>query len=509
MVGNSRRFKAGGYYLPKFLLKCGNKLMIEHVLSMFSYEDTFHLILKKDNNIQKKYINILKKLAPNIKIYFIEAHEAGPTISILNGNLKILDDEEIVISYCDFTVEWDYKLFLKSAYGSDASIPYFDGFQAASLGNTYYAYMKKKNNLMIQLSEKKPFTKNRVNEPTSPGIYYFKSFKYFKTLSKNLFKNQKKFPNNEIYVSLLLNEVVRMNGNVSMFKVQKFICLGTPEDYEQFNYWFSHFNKKKSEKKLNKTAEVSLIPMAGEGKRFKKYGYRTLKPIIQIGNESLLKKCISSLPKSNKQIFLMKKGIYNNKKIINEIENFKNTQNIFIPVYKKTDGQVSTCLLARKFLDSKKSLMISSCDYELEYKEKKLRELISNHNPDVIIFTFKLRSQPVGSYENFAYCKVRKNNVTRVVEKKIISNLPQTDNMVTGTFWFRQASIFLKAADNLISKQIKVNNEYYVGTSINHLINQKYKVLFFEIDKWISFGDPLELNLYYFWQDYFHKNPIT
>ena len=88
--------------------------------------------------------------------------------------------------------------------------------------------------------------------------------------------------------------------------------------------------------------------------RFKKYGYRTLKPIIQIGNETLLNKCVSSLPKSNQQIFLMRKKIYNNKKIIKEIENFKNTKNIVIPVYKKTDGQVSTCLLARKFLEPNK-----------------------------------------------------------------------------------------------------------------------------------------------------------
>lgn len=506
MVGNSRRFKKVGYNLPKFLLNCGDKLMIEHVLSMFSYDDTFHLILNKNHNIKKKYLNFLKNLAPNIHLYYIDDHEKGPTISILNCDLQISENEEIIISYCDFTVEWDYKLFLRSTYGYDASAPYFEGFQAASLGNTYYAYMKKNNNMMKKLSEKKPFTKNRINEPASTGVYYFKSFSYFKILTDKLLSNQKKFPNDEVYVSLLLNEIVRMGGTVNMFKVDKFICFGTPEDYEQFNYWFSHFNKK-TIKKRQIISDISLIPMAGEGKRFKKYGYRTLKPIIQIGNETLLNKCVSSLPKSNQQIFLMRKKIYNNKKIINEIGNFKNTKNIVIPVYKKTDGQVSTCLLARKFLEPNKSLMISSCDYELEYKEKKLRELILNHNPDVVIFTFKLGSQPIGSYENFAYCKTSKNKVMQIVEKKIISNSPQNDHMVTGTFWFRNSSIFLLAADNLISNKIKINNEYYVGTSINYLIKDKYKVLFFEIDKWISFGDPLELNLYYFWQDYFHNNP--
>ena len=57
-------------------------------------------------------------------------------------------------------------------------------------------------------------------------------------------------------------------------------------------------------------------------------------------------------------------------------------------------------------------------------------------------------------------------------------------------------------AEHLIKEDVKVNGEYYVGTSINYLINKGLRVKIFEVDNWISFGDPTELNLYYFWQDY-------
>ena len=53
-----------------------------------------------------------------------------------------------------------------------------------------------------------------------------------------------------------------------------------------------------------------------------------------------------------------------------------------------------------------------------------------------------------------------------------------------------------------MKEDIRVNDEYYVGTSINFLINKGLKVKVFEVDNWVSFGDPTELNLYYFWQDY-------
>ena len=76
--------------------------------------------------------------------------------------------------------------------------------------------------------------------------------------------------------------------------------------------------------------------------------------------------------------------------------------------------------------------------------------------------------------------------------------------MVTGTFWYKEAELFNISAKKLIAEDIRINNEHYVATSINFLINEGYKVKVFEIDQWISYGDPKELNLYYFWEEFFN-----
>ena len=75
--------------------------------------------------------------------------------------------------------------------------------------------------------------------------------------------------------------------------------------------------------------------------------------------------------------------------------------------------------------------------------------------------------------------------------------------MITGTFWYREAELFINSAEKLIKEDIRINNEHYVATSINFLIDQGYKISIFEVDQWISFGDPKELNLYYFWEEFF------
>ena len=411
----------------------------------------------------------------------------------------------VIVSYCDFTVDWDYERFKREVMGYDAGVPFFTGFQAASLGHTKYAYMKVENHRMQELREKESFTSDHLNEPASCGIYYFKSLAYLYELSADLLNSQIEMLNNEAYTSLLLNLCVKRNDSVFAYKINKFICFGTPEDYEQYLYWNNVFNST-SQVVDTEFAQFSLMPMAGEGIRFKEYGYKTSKPFIQIGKESLLEKCISSLPTAANYIYIFRKNDQLQNLIIKKIKDaMPNKPYNIISLDHKTEGQAITCLEAEGYYENEESLLISSCDYALQYDDEKLLSLI-NSECDVIIFTFKLCSLPVGSYEDFAYCKIDElNNVKEVVEKKCISDKPQFDQMVTGTFWFKKGSLFTTAARELLQNRQKINNEYYVGTSINNLINQSLKVKVFEVNQWISFGNPVELNLYYFWEEYFEK----
>ena len=50
----------------------------------------------------------------------------------------------------------------------------------------------------------------------------------------------------------------------------------------------------------------------------------------------------------------------------------------------------------------------------------------------------------------------------------------------------------------------KENKEYYVGNSINYLIKKKKKnFITFDVDYWISFGNPFELDIYHYWEELF------
>lgn len=503
-AGDSHRFKKKGFNKPKYLIKLGSTKIIDYVINMFDYQDTFHIIFQISH--YKKYkeeIDLIKKNYKNINFYFVKSHNLGPVYSIsLVDNLKKINGP-ILISYCDFFVEWDYKKFKKEIYGFDGAISTFKGFHASSFNKNLFAYLKvNKRNEVLEIREKKTFTKNKFNEPASTGIYYFKNFSIYNKYSKKLIKSNKKV-SNEFYVSLVFNEMINDNLKVLNTEVDKFICLGTPEDYLKCNFWLKYFKSKKINTKTYN--QINLIPLAGEGKRFKSKKYKVAKPFIPVENRPMFLTSCKSLPKPHKWIFLIQNNHLKKYSIKNDI--LKEFNSSIISVNTNTSGQLSTCYLARNYLKNNKSLFISSGDYKVLYSDIKLNKIISNNKIDGIIWTTRLKNILYDNAKNFAYCKINNDNeISQIIEKDTISKNPEDDPMVVGCFWYRDKNDFLEAAQYSFRKKNTINNEYYVGNSINYLIKiKKKKFVTFDVDYWISFGNPFELDIYHYWEELFLK----
>ncbi|MFC1478496.1 sugar phosphate nucleotidyltransferase [Candidatus Margulisiibacteriota bacterium] len=249
---------------------------------------------------------------------------------------------------------------------------------------------------------------------------------------------------------------------------------------------------------------INLFPMAGSGNRFFQEKYNVPKPFIPILGKPMFISAIRSFPDADENIFIVLQehvDKYQVNKIINT--NIKNIPGTIIPVNKVTEGQACTCLLAKEKLDPEEGLFISSCDYQTIYDQDKYKQLLDNDSIDVIIWTFKTGNIKKAKPEAFAYCRTEGNKVLEVVEKKVISDTPHLDPAVVGSFTYRRSELFVNGAEQMINRNIRVNNEFYVGTSINQLIEQGYNVVTFEIEKFISFGNPFELMLFQYWQEYF------
>jgi len=96
---------------------------------------------------------------------------------------------------------------------------------------------------------------------------------------------------------------------------------------------------------------------------------------------------------------------------------------------------------------------------------------------------------------------VKLNNfgfVTEVAEKNPISDIA-----TCGIYWYRKGKDFVKCAEQMITKNIRVNNEFYIAPVYNEFIQSKKTLIPFYVHKMWGIGTPEDLN--YFVKEYTRK----
>jgi hypothetical protein len=102
---------------------------------------------------------------------------------ILPFKLKVaILKKDIIVSYCDFLMEWNYKKFKREIINYDFGIVSFKGFHPSSFSGTLYCYLKVLNNEIINLREKKSFTKNHRQNLLRLDHIILKIFQYSEIL---------------------------------------------------------------------------------------------------------------------------------------------------------------------------------------------------------------------------------------------------------------------------------------------------------------------------------------
>jgi len=248
--------------------------------------------------------------------------------------------------------------------------------------------------------------------------------------------------------------------------------------------------------------KVNLIPMAGLGQRFIDEGYTIPKPLIEINGLPMCVKAARCLPNADQWIFICKKEHIELMRIDEVLRNFFPGATI-IPIDYTTNGQASTCLIARELLNKDDILTIGACDNGMSYSHSVFKNKIKNN--DAIIWTFRNNKSVLKNPSMYGWADVHDDgHATRISCKKPISNSPMKDHALVGTFTFKRAEHFLKYTERMIKKNLRINNEFYLDIVLSECINDNLKVIPLEVETYNCWGTPSDL-LKYLGQEVYKK----
>ena len=228
-----------------------------------------------------------------------------------------------------------------------------------------------------------------------------------------------------------------------------------------------------------------LIPMAGAGSRFVNAGYTFPKPLIEVKGKPMIQVVVENLNIKANFIYVVQKehrAKYNLDTLLNLITpgcKIVETEGV-------TEGAACTALLAKEYIDSDKPLFFANSDQFCEWDSNEFMYKMNETDADGGIVSFR------ATHPKWSFAKINDEGlVTEVAEKNPISDIA-----TVGYYYWKRGSDFVKYSEQMIDKNIRVNNEFYVAPVYNEAIGDNKEIRTFDIPKMWGLGTPEDLKDY-------------
>ena len=228
-----------------------------------------------------------------------------------------------------------------------------------------------------------------------------------------------------------------------------------------------------------------LIPMAGAGSRFTQAGYTFPKPLIDVQGKPMIQIVTENLNIKANFIYIVQKK-HREKYNLDTLLNLITPNCKIVEVDGVTEGAACTALLAKDFIDNDLPLFFANSDQFVEWDSNEFFYKMNETEADGGIVTFK------ATHPKWSFAKINEQGlVTEVAEKNPISDIA-----TAGFYYWKHGSDFIKYAEQMIEKNIRVNNEFYVCPVYNEAIQDNKEIRIFDISKMWGLGTPEDLTYY-------------
>lgn len=230
-----------------------------------------------------------------------------------------------------------------------------------------------------------------------------------------------------------------------------------------------------------------LIPMAGAGSRFEKAGYTFPKPLIEVNGKPMIQVVVDNLNIDARHIFIVQKSHCEKYNLRNMLENISPGCEV-VEVDGTTEGAACTTLLAKHLIDSDQPLLMANSDQFVDWDSNEFMYSMIGDTIDGGMLTFE------STHPKWSFAKLNEDGFVReVAEKNPISNIA-----TVGIYYWNKGSDYVRYAEEMIDKEIRHNNEFYVCPVFNQAIEDGKKIKVFDIpsESMWGLGTPEDLDYF-------------
>jgi dTDP-glucose pyrophosphorylase len=214
-------------------------------------------------------------------------------------------------------------------------------------------------------------------------------------------------------------------------------------------------------------------------------GYIFPKPLIEVHQKPMIQVVVENLNIEAHFIFLVQKEHY-------EKYNLKYVLQLISPgcdiiqVDGLTEGAACTTLLAKELINDENPLLIANSDQYIEWNSNECMYAFTADGIDGGLLTFE------STHPKWSFAKLDDTGfVSEVAEKTPISNIA-----TCGIYYWKRGSDYVKYAEQMINKNLRFNEEFYICPVYNEAIGDGKKIRIKQVKSMWGLGTPDDLDLF-------------
>ena len=229
---------------------------------------------------------------------------------------------------------------------------------------------------------------------------------------------------------------------------------------------------------------IVVMPMAGRGSRFKNKGYEVPKPLIDVNGLPMFVQSLKSLNDLSFDLLVLialqeHEDEFKISELLTQYLPDQKTELVLIPDV--TEGQLCTVMVAEEYFKGKPLLIVASDTYILSEIGADVRKYQAS---DGLIQVMEMPG------DAWSFAKVdEQEKVIEVAEKVRISEWAST-----GTYYFKDGSLFASFSNAMINAKEKTRGEYYIMPVYQKYIDEGYQINITKAIEMWDMGNPESLN---------------
>jgi len=248
-----------------------------------------------------------------------------------------------------------------------------------------------------------------------------------------------------------------------------------------------------------------VIPMTGQGSRFKKAGYDTYKALIKIHGKPVIEHIVGLFPGETDFIFICRNDMLEESDLRDLLLNLVPTAKIVgIDAHKL--GPVYTVSKIYDLIDNEEPVICNYCDFSMVWNYKHFKYEMERTDADGSVICYTGFHPHLVPPENlYATCLCDENkNMLEITEKHNYENDREKGFYSGGTYYFKKGKYIKKYFDELMEKKITVFDEYFISLPYNLMVRDGLNVkVYSDVPYFCQWGTPADMEQYVKWSEIF------